>query len=83
MALPTTARIEQGTKTDLRREGTVEHGATTVESRALGGGQAAQRIPGLRPATRRRAADRRKANPVPRHGLDSTPASILPTRSMV
>ena len=38
MTLSTTAGIEQGTKTDLRREGAVEHDATAVEARALRGG---------------------------------------------
>src|SRR2546425_1489534 len=82
MALATAAGIEQRTETDLRRERAVEHGASAIESRALRRREAGQRIPGLRLVTRRRA-NHREGDPVPGHGLESTPASMRPTRSIV
>src|SRR2546430_362283 len=76
-------RIKNRPETRLRREHAVEYHTTAVESCAFRARQAAQRISGFGGTLARgRGADRHDRAYPARHGVDSTPRSMRPTRSI-
>ena len=82
MTFAAPARVEQRAETGCGRERAVEHGAAAVESGSLRLGQAAQGITRFRRLAGCSQGERQD-NRGARHGIESTPAVMVPRRSIV